>query len=108
MDELRKRQPDFVLILPWNLKAEVIRQLADLREGGTRFVTAVPGNLRDGMSAGRVLLTGGTGLIGRHVGAALRALDYEVVAVSARARLHDRQSSGRSRRGRGAGPGPIT
>lgn len=42
VDELRARRPDFVLILPWNLKAEVIRQLADLREGGTRFVTAVP------------------------------------------------------------------
>ncbi len=42
VEELRKRQPDFVLILPWNLKAEVIRQLGDLRAGGTRFVTAVP------------------------------------------------------------------
>jgi len=42
VDELRKRRPDFVLILPWNLKAEVVRQLADLREAGTRFVTAVP------------------------------------------------------------------
>ncbi len=42
VDELRKRPPDFVLILPWNLKAEVIRQLSDLRASGTRFVTAVP------------------------------------------------------------------
>lgn len=42
VEELRKRPPDFVLILPWNLKAEVIRQLSDLRPGGTRFVTAVP------------------------------------------------------------------
>ncbi|WP_108852466.1 class I SAM-dependent methyltransferase [Albidovulum aquaemixtae] len=42
VEELRKRQPDFVLILPWNLKAEIITQLADLRAGGTRFVTAVP------------------------------------------------------------------
>lgn len=42
VDHLRKVQPDFVLILPWNLKAEVIKQLADLRKGGTRFVTAVP------------------------------------------------------------------
>jgi SAM-dependent methyltransferase len=42
VEELRKRPPDFVLILPWNLKAEVIRQLADLRAVGTRFVTAVP------------------------------------------------------------------
>ncbi len=42
VEELRRRPPDFVLILPWNLKAEVIRQLSDLRAGGTRFVTAVP------------------------------------------------------------------
>ncbi|WP_413869860.1 methyltransferase domain-containing protein [Albidovulum sp.] len=42
VEELRRRRPDFVLILPWNLKAEVIRQLSDLRAGGTRFVTAVP------------------------------------------------------------------
>ncbi|MEZ5795733.1 methyltransferase domain-containing protein [Albidovulum sp.] len=42
VEKLRDRAPDFVLILPWNLKAEVIRQLADLRDGGTRFVTAVP------------------------------------------------------------------
>ncbi|MGB7321950.1 MAG: class I SAM-dependent methyltransferase [Albidovulum sp.] len=42
VDELRNRQPDFVLILPWNLKTEVIAQLSDLREGGTRYVTAVP------------------------------------------------------------------
>ena len=42
VDELRKRQPDFVLILPWNLKTAVIRQLSDLRDGGPRFVTAVP------------------------------------------------------------------
>lgn len=42
VEELRRRRPDFVLILPWNLKDEVIRQLSDLRAGGTRFVTAVP------------------------------------------------------------------
>lgn len=42
VEELRRRRPDFVLILPWNLKDEVIRQLADLRAAGTRFVTAVP------------------------------------------------------------------
>ncbi len=42
VDELRRRRPDFVLILPWNLKAEIMDQLADLRARGTRFVTAVP------------------------------------------------------------------
>ncbi|MEZ5779734.1 MAG: class I SAM-dependent methyltransferase [Paracoccaceae bacterium] len=42
-EELHRRKPDFVLILPWNLKDEVIRQLSALRKDGTRFVTAVPG-----------------------------------------------------------------
>lgn len=35
-------QPDMVLILPWNLKAEVVSQLAYIREWGGKFVTAVP------------------------------------------------------------------
>jgi C-methyltransferase C-terminal domain len=42
VDELRRRRPDFVLILPWNLRSEIMTQLADLRAAGTRFVTAVP------------------------------------------------------------------
>lgn len=37
-----ERQPDYVLILPWNLKDEVRQQLAPLAARGTRFVTAVP------------------------------------------------------------------
>ena len=36
------RRPDFVLILPWNLAAEVKTQLAGLAECGSQFVTAVP------------------------------------------------------------------
>lgn len=35
-------QPDLVVILPWNIKEEVMKQLSDLRSRGTRFVTAVP------------------------------------------------------------------
>ncbi len=42
VDELQRRPPDFILILPWNLKAEIIDQLSDLGLKGTRFVTAVP------------------------------------------------------------------
>ncbi len=41
-ERLRDEQPDFVLILPWNLKAEVVSQLAYIRDWGGRFVTAVP------------------------------------------------------------------
>lgn len=39
---LRAEQPDLILILPWNLKDEVIPQLAYVREWGGRFLTAVP------------------------------------------------------------------
>lgn len=35
-------QPDYVLILPWNIAAEVQQQNAVLRETGVRFVTVVP------------------------------------------------------------------
>ncbi len=39
---LREQPLDYVLILPWNIAAEVTTQLADLARLGTRFVTAVP------------------------------------------------------------------
>ncbi len=44
VDELRLQQekPDYVVILPWNLKAEVMQQLEYVRAWGGRFVTAVP------------------------------------------------------------------
>jgi hypothetical protein len=35
-------RPDYVLILPWNLKAEVEAQLAEIRSWGGRFAIAVP------------------------------------------------------------------
>ncbi|MBI5450847.1 MAG: class I SAM-dependent methyltransferase [Gammaproteobacteria bacterium] len=35
-------KPDYVLILPWNLRTEVIWQLDYIREWGGRFVVAVP------------------------------------------------------------------
>ena len=39
---LYRDTPDFVVILPWNLKSEVMRQLEDAGLSGVRFVTAVP------------------------------------------------------------------
>lgn len=39
---LRDMRPDFVLVLPWNLREEITAQLAYVREWGARFVTAVP------------------------------------------------------------------
>ena len=42
VDALPADPPDYVLILPWNLRTEVIGQLSDLKARGTRFVTAAP------------------------------------------------------------------
>ncbi len=41
-EELMRARPDYVLILPWNLQAEIRRQLAGIAEWGGRFVIPVP------------------------------------------------------------------
>jgi hypothetical protein len=37
-----ERKPDFVLILPWNLRDELVAEQAQVREWGGQFVVAVP------------------------------------------------------------------
>lgn len=39
---LAAHRPPLILILPWNLKTELVAQLAYARQWGARFVTAVP------------------------------------------------------------------
>jgi len=39
---LREEKPDFIWILPWNLRQEIMAQLDYAREWGARFVVAVP------------------------------------------------------------------
>ena len=39
---LAETRPDYVLILPWNLRAEIEAQLAYVRDWGGRFVIAIP------------------------------------------------------------------
>jgi 2-polyprenyl-3-methyl-5-hydroxy-6-metoxy-1,4-benzoquinol methylase len=39
---LKKNKPDFVLILPWNIKAEITKQLNYINEWGGKFVIAIP------------------------------------------------------------------
>jgi 2-polyprenyl-3-methyl-5-hydroxy-6-metoxy-1,4-benzoquinol methylase len=41
-DRIRKTRPDYLFILPWNLKAEIMRQNAFIREWGGRFVVPIP------------------------------------------------------------------
>ena len=39
---IKKAQPDYVVILPWNLKEEISEQLKYIRKWGGEFVVAVP------------------------------------------------------------------
>lgn len=39
---LKAEKPDYVLILPWNLRDEITQQLAYIREWGGQFVVAIP------------------------------------------------------------------
>ena len=41
-ERILETRPDHVLILPWNLREEVMAQMAAVREWGGRFVVAVP------------------------------------------------------------------
>jgi SAM-dependent methyltransferase len=41
-DHIRETRPDYVLILPWNLKDEIAGQLAYIREWGGRCVVPIP------------------------------------------------------------------
>lgn len=39
---LRTAKPDYILILPWNIKDEIIRQHSYVREWGARFIVPIP------------------------------------------------------------------
>jgi hypothetical protein len=41
-DRLAVTRPDYVLIMPWNLRDEITEQLAYVREWGARFVVPIP------------------------------------------------------------------
>ena len=41
-ERLRQERPDYVLILPWNLKAEIMRACEFIREWGGRFIIPIP------------------------------------------------------------------
>lgn len=41
-EKIKETRPDYVLILPWNLKAEIMQQVAYIRDWGGRFVVPIP------------------------------------------------------------------
>lgn len=41
-DHLRRTKPDYIVILPWNLKEEIVAQLQYVKEWGGRLVVPIP------------------------------------------------------------------
>ena len=41
-EKVRQTRPDYLFLLPWNLKDEIMRQMADIRDWGGRFVVPIP------------------------------------------------------------------
>jgi len=41
-DMIRQTRPDFLLILPWNLRDEIMGQMAHIREWGGQFLVLIP------------------------------------------------------------------
>ena len=42
VEEIGRRPPDYIFILPWNLKDEIIAQLNYAREWGAKFIVPIP------------------------------------------------------------------
>jgi hypothetical protein len=41
-DQVRRDRSDYLVVLPWNLRDEIMAQMADVREWGCRFIVPVP------------------------------------------------------------------
>ena len=41
-EKIQETKPDYVVILPWNLKDEIMEQMAYIREWGGKFVVPIP------------------------------------------------------------------
>ncbi len=41
-ERISETRPDYILILPWNLREEIVRQMAHVHEWGCRFVVPIP------------------------------------------------------------------
>jgi SAM-dependent methyltransferase len=42
VEEIRITRPDYLLILPWNIKDEILQQMSYVRDWGARFIVPVP------------------------------------------------------------------
>jgi len=42
VEEIDRRRPDYILILPWNLKHEIVAQMRHVGEWGAKFIVPIP------------------------------------------------------------------
>jgi hypothetical protein len=42
VDILKTEHPDYIIILPWNIKDEVMEQMSFIRDWGGKFVIPIP------------------------------------------------------------------
>jgi len=40
--EIAHRRPDYVFVLPWNFRDEIVQQMAGIREWGGQFIVPIP------------------------------------------------------------------
>jgi hypothetical protein len=41
-DKIRETKPDYLFILPWNFKDEIVEQMSYIRDWGGRFIVPIP------------------------------------------------------------------
>ena len=42
VDKIKQTKPDYVVILPWNIKEEIMEQMGFIKEWGGKFITLIP------------------------------------------------------------------
>jgi SAM-dependent methyltransferase len=42
VEAIHRAKPDYILILPWNLRAEIVAQMRDVADWGAKFVVPIP------------------------------------------------------------------
>jgi hypothetical protein len=42
VEELEKARPDYIFILPWNLKQEIMRQMRHAADWDAKFIVPIP------------------------------------------------------------------
>jgi hypothetical protein len=42
VEAIEAAKPDYILILPWNLKQEIIEQMAHVGRWGAKFIVPIP------------------------------------------------------------------